>query len=196
MSDLADDALTESQAARRGRILDAALELAAAGGSDAVQMREVAARADVALGTLYRYFPSKENLLLSVMGVQVEALADRLARRPPEGTDPVERVVDVLGRANRALQRQPEVTVAMIRALVSGSADLAPVVSANRDGMRRIISDALGPSVGPDPDRDLAIDLLNDVWLAALVAWIAGSQPADSVMPKLESAARALLGRS
>ena len=194
MSDLTDDALTESQAARRGRILDAALDLAADGGFDSVQMREVAARADVALGTLYRYFPSKENLLLSVMGVQVEALADRLARRPPEGTDPVERVVDVLGRANRALQRQPDVTVAMIRALVSGSADLAPVVSANRDGMRRIISDALGPSTEPDPDRDLAIDLLNDVWLAALVAWIAGSHPADSVMPRLESAARALLG--
>ena len=192
MSDFTDDSLTESQAARRGRILDAALELSAEGGFDAVQMREVAARADVALGTLYRYFPSKENLLLSVMGVQVEGLADRLSRRPPEGTDPVERVVDVLGRANRALQRQPDVTVAMIRALVSGGADLAPVVSANRDGMRRIISDALGPDAGAD--RDLEIDLLNDVWLAALVAWIAGSQPAESVMPKLESAARALLG--
>lgn len=194
MSDLSDDTLTESQAARRGRILDAALELSADGGFDAVQMREVAARADVALGTLYRYFPSKENLLLSVMGVQVEALADRLARRPPEGTDPVERVVDVLGRANRALQRQPDVTVAMIRALVSGGADLAPVVSANRDGMRRIISDALGTDAAADADLDLAVDLLNDVWLAALVAWIAGSQPAESVMPKLESAARALLG--
>lgn len=194
MSDLSDDTLTESQAARRGRILDAALELSAGGGFDGVQMREVAARADVALGTLYRYFPSKENLLLSVMGVQVEALADRLARRPPEGTDPVERVVDVLDRANRALQRQPDVTVAMIRALVSGGADLAPVVSANRDGMRRIISDALGTDAATDADLDLAVDLLNDVWLAALVAWIAGSQPAESVMPKLESAARALLG--
>ena len=194
MSDLTDDTLTESQAARRGRILDAALELSAEGGFDAVQMREVAARADVALGTLYRYFPSKENLLLSVMGVQVAGLADRLALRPPEGTDPVERVVDVLGRANRALQRQPDVTVAMIRALVSGGADLAPVVSANRDGMRRIISDALGTDAAADADLDLAVDLLNDVWLAALVAWIAGSQPAESVMPKLEAAARALLG--
>ena len=194
MSDLTDDSLTESQAARRGRILDAALDLSAEGGFDAVQMREVAARADVALGTLYRYFPSKENLLLSVMGVQVEGLADRLSRRPPEGTDPVERVVDVLGRANRALQRQPDVTVAMIRALVSGGADLAPVVAANRDGMRRIISDALGPDVAAPDDRDLEIDLLNDVWLAALIAWIAGTQPAESVMPKLESAARALLG--
>ena len=34
------------------------------GGYDAVQMRTVAERADVALGTLYRYFPSKIHLLV------------------------------------------------------------------------------------------------------------------------------------
>ena len=43
-------------------------------------------------------------------------------------------------------------------------------------------------------ERVLAIDLLNDVWLAALVAWINGGLPAESVMTKLESAAQALLG--
>ncbi|MFM7067862.1 MAG: TetR family transcriptional regulator [Actinomycetes bacterium] len=196
---MSDDVLTTSQIARRDRITTAALELAAEGGFDAVQMREVAARADVALGTLYRYFPSKEYLLVSVMASQIDGLAERLALRPPEGTDPVERVVDVLGRATRALERQPNVNVAMIRALVSGNADLAPAVSANRDGMRRIITDALGEESTPDaaaldPDRDRAIDLLNDVWLAALVAWITGVQPPGTVLPKLESAARALLG--
>ena len=44
------------------------MELAAEGGYDAVQMREVAERADVALGTLYRYFPSKVHLLVAAMG--------------------------------------------------------------------------------------------------------------------------------
>ena len=52
-------AIPASQAARRERILDAAMDLAADGGWDSVQMREVAERAEVALGTLYRYFPSK-----------------------------------------------------------------------------------------------------------------------------------------
>jgi AcrR family transcriptional regulator len=109
------DSLTESQTARRERMLDAALELAFEGGWDAVQMREVSTRAGVALGTLYRYFPSKEQLLVSVMLDQVRALADRLAVRPPEGHDPVERVTDVLRRANRALQAQPEVTTTTSR---------------------------------------------------------------------------------
>ena len=190
--------LTESQQARRERMLSAAEELALAGGWDGVQMREVATRADVALGTLYRYFPSKEHLLVSVMLGEVEHLADRLAVRPPEGEDPVDRVIDVLRRANRNLQKQPQVTVAMIRALVAGNQDVAPVVAANRVVMRRIIADALGhdeDAAGDAGGRDvLAIDLLSDVWLAALVSWISGVESAATVIRKLEDATRGLLG--
>ena len=122
-------------------MLEVTAELALEGGWDAVQMREVAQRADVALGTLYRYFPSKEYLLVSVMIAEIEGLADRLAVKPPEGDDPVERVVDVLRRANRALQRQPQVTVAMIRALVSGNTEIAPAVA----DLRAEGIDAVGP---------------------------------------------------
>ena len=60
------DSLTEKQSARRRRVLDAAMALADEGGYEAVQMRDVAARADVALGTLYRYFSSKDQLLAAV----------------------------------------------------------------------------------------------------------------------------------
>src|SRR5579871_5732919 len=60
-------ALARSQAARRRRVLDATLRLAGEGGLDAVQMRDVAAAAGVALGTVYRYFSSKERLLLEAM---------------------------------------------------------------------------------------------------------------------------------
>jgi AcrR family transcriptional regulator len=192
----ANATLTESQQARRSRMLQATQELALEGGWDGVQMREVANRAGVALGTLYRYFPSKEHLLVSVMLDEVEQLADRLAIRPPEGDDPVERVIDVLRRANRALNRRPDVTVAMIRALVAGNPDVAPVVSGVRQVMRRIIADAPG-ATGPGDgagDDVLAIDLLSDVWLAALVSWISGVQEPDQVVAKLEDATRVLLG--
>ena len=192
----ANATLTESQQARRTRMLQATEELALQGGWDGVQMREVAMRAGVALGTLYRYFPSKEHLLVSVMLDEVQQLADRLAVRPPEGDDPVERVVDVLRRANRALNRQPDVTVAMIRALVAGNPDVAPVVAGVRKVMRRIISDALGASTADDAeDGDvLAIDLLSDVWQAALVSWISGVQEPAQVIAKLEDATEVLLG--
>src|SRR5579862_6709512 len=50
-------------AARRGAILAAAREAAAAGGMAAVQIAPVAIRANVAAGTVYRYFPSKADLI-------------------------------------------------------------------------------------------------------------------------------------
>ncbi len=174
-------------------MLAVALGLALEGGWDAVQMREVAARSDVALGTLYRYFPSKEFLLMSVMLQQVKILADGLAVRPPEGEDSVERVIDVLRRANRNLQSQPAVTTAMIRALVSGNTDVAPVVASVREEMRRIISDALVDEGPADETRILQIDLLSDVWLAALVSWISGADEARGVLPHLSNATQVLL---
>ena len=191
--------LTQSQQERRDRMLEATAELAQQGGWDAVQMREVAQRSDVALGTLYRYFPSKEFLLVSVMLSDIEGLADRLAVRPPEGEDPVERVIDVLRRANRALQREPQVTIAMIRALVSGNQDIAPAVLQTRLMMRRIISDALGAEAGDEDVAEgdglmMSIDLLSDVWMAALVGWSSGVEPPTAVVPKLETATRVLLG--
>ena len=97
--------LTANQTARRSRVLDAALQLASEGGYDAVQMREVAARADVALGTLYRYFSSKERLLVAAMDEQVTSMRQRLAERPPDGETPAERVIADLRRGTRWLQR-------------------------------------------------------------------------------------------
>src|SRR3954454_9530110 len=49
-------------AARRSTILAAARDAAAEGGMAAVQIAPVANRANVAAGTVYRYFPSKSDL--------------------------------------------------------------------------------------------------------------------------------------
>ncbi|GAA3841851.1 TetR/AcrR family transcriptional regulator [[Pseudomonas] carboxydohydrogena] len=49
--------------ARRAAILAAARETASEGGMAAVQIAPVAARANVAAGTVYRYFPSKAELI-------------------------------------------------------------------------------------------------------------------------------------
>ena len=71
-----------AQRDRHRRILDATLALASKGGYEAVQMRTVAERADVALGTLYRYFPSKIHLLVSALAREIERNQERLDRKP------------------------------------------------------------------------------------------------------------------
>src|SRR5271169_5014823 len=74
-----------AQRERRQRILDATLALASKGGYDAVQMRAVAERADVALGTLYRYFPSKIHLLVGALTEEMDQIQDKLDRKPIPG---------------------------------------------------------------------------------------------------------------
>ena len=81
----ADDLGSAAQRDRRKRILDATIALASEGGFDAVQMRAVADRADVALGTLYRYFPSKIHLLVSALGREFEKADAALSGRPLPG---------------------------------------------------------------------------------------------------------------
>ena len=87
-------ALTPKQEARRDRVLEAAVAAAVRGGYDAVQMRDVAAEAEVALGTLYRYFASKDQLLVAVMGQWTRQLQGQLARRPPQGDTAADRVIE------------------------------------------------------------------------------------------------------
>jgi AcrR family transcriptional regulator len=62
--------------ARHDAIVDAARELAAEAGMEAVQIVPVAARANIAAGTVYRYFPSKTDLVAALIaGVAAREVA-------------------------------------------------------------------------------------------------------------------------
>jgi AcrR family transcriptional regulator len=107
-SSSAANALARNQAARRRRVLDAALRLAEGGGFEAVQMRDVAAEADVALGTVYRYFVSKEHLFAAVLLEWSASLDDRVQRRPLVGETPATRLDDLMDRVLTAFERYPQ----------------------------------------------------------------------------------------
>jgi len=188
--------LTPGQRERRQRILDAAVALAAEGGYDAVQIREVSLRAEVALGTLYRYFPSKEHLLVSALADQVAALRARLHEKPPRGEDDAERVMDVIRRSTRALQRQPRVISAMLKSLISSGAGVGEAVGPIGAQMTDIVVSAMrhdDPETVPH-DRAVA-EVIQHVWLASLLWWVAGRAPAGLVEEKVGRAVGLLLSR-
>ena len=94
-------------AARREAIVEAARALAAEGGMAAVQIAPVAARAGIAAGTVYRYFPSKTELVAAVMvGVSERELAAvrAAADRAPGPLSALAAAVTTF--AARALQRR------------------------------------------------------------------------------------------
>src|ERR1700709_1711070 len=100
----ADELGSPAQRDRRKRILDATMALASKGGFDAVQMRAVAERGDVALGTLYRYVPSKIHLLVTALIREFGRAQEKLERAPIPGDTQAERVLWVLSRNTRSLQ--------------------------------------------------------------------------------------------
>ncbi|WBO62077.1 TetR/AcrR family transcriptional regulator [Streptomyces camelliae] len=71
-----DKGASQRRDARRNKetLLDAAAEVFVASGVEA-PVRDIAARAGVGLGTIYRHFPTRADLIIAVYRHQVESLA-------------------------------------------------------------------------------------------------------------------------
>ncbi len=187
---------SNAQRERRRRILDATIALASEGGFDAVQMREVADNADVALGTLYRYFPSKIHLLVTALGRQFER-AEVLSRsRPIPGDTPHERVMAILGTTTTALQRQPQLTEALTRAFMFADSSVADEIHDVGMRLTSMITHAIG---GTDETREpteedtAIVRVIGDVWLSGLMGWVTGRTTAAEVTKSVDVAVRLLL---
>lgn len=188
------ETLSASQRARRERILEATMELATEGGFHGVQMRDVAERADVALGTLYRYFPSKIHLLVGSLRQEIDRLRTGVERRPPQGDTAEERVLAVLYRATRALERNPRYTGAVMRALMSGEADTtqdAATVSSNMDEM--IVRAIRADEDSVIEDEWPIARVLQQVWSSSLMNWLSGRTAMKELRENLAVATRLLL---
>ena len=183
-----------AQQDRRRRILDATIALASEGGFDAVQMREVADRADVALGTLYRYFPSKIHLLVSALAGRFEAADQALRGRAVTGDDEAERVIGVLRRVTRGLQGDEKLTEALTRAFMF--ADSSVQTEIDRVGM--LLTTMLTRAMRPEADEVTAEDVqvarvIGDVWLSSLMTWVTGRSSAKETADHMEYAVRLIL---
>jgi TetR/AcrR family transcriptional regulator, cholesterol catabolism regulator len=185
-----------SQRARRERILDAAVELAGEGGFDAVQMREVAERADVALGTLYRYFPSKVHLLVSAMGRTFRALQDSVQVGDDPGSTPEERVYRVVAAVTRYLAKNRRLSGAMIRALMMADADAGKEVDAVSDLMVGFITTASQGSGSTPTERDaLVAHIIGKVWLTDVLTLLSRRMTVSAVLDDLEATIALVMSR-
>lgn len=196
--------LAANQLRRMRRIVDAAVELAEQGGFEAVRLRDVAERSDVALGTLYKYFRSKEDILLFALDEEVSRLEQAMAARPLTGATPQVRAVDFFRRTSRALIRRAPFARAMIRAL-TGTDDLAMKVAAFQLRIARLVAAALrgeapslstplDASTGGPRERAVALTLMH-VWFSALVGWSAGLHGERGVAEQVRVAVELVLER-
>jgi len=183
--------LSPRQAARRSRVLEAALQLASEGGYDAVQMRDVAATAQVALGTIYRYFRSKDELLAAALVEWASAIERQLSARPPRGDTLADRLVHVLRQASRSMERDPNLTAAFVTAIASPD----PAVRECQQDVAAVLAQLVsGPLASiPADERAGIVRVLSWVWFGALLGWVNGWPNAGTVGDELEAATRLLV---
>ncbi|MGW2308037.1 TetR family transcriptional regulator [Actinomadura luteofluorescens] len=182
---------SRSQHQRRKRIVQAAAALASRGGIEAMQMRTVSERAGVALGTLYRYFPSKMDLVVAVVSEELDLLEGSIERRPPLAGGAPDRAVEVLMRATRGLMREPELAEALIRSLL-----LSDVKTDFGDRMSELL---LRAASGPPEDipaedpRRLVARALSGIWTMEMIEMLRGNATAEEIQARLEITASRLL---
>jgi AcrR family transcriptional regulator len=147
---------TEARKAEvRASIVGAARRLIAHGGYAEAQVSAVAREAGVATGTVYRHFPSKEELFAEVFREASQREVDALAAaaEAPAG-DPEERIAAAVATfAGRAL-RAPRLAYALLAEPVD------PRIEAERLAFRRAYRDVLAESIaagveaGELPEQD------------------------------------------
>ncbi len=131
-----------------------------------MQMRDLSARSDVALGTIYRYYSSKDHVLAEALVEWVEDLEGQIARRPPAGATTADRMVDILRRATRAMEREPKLSEAVITALAAADPKVIECQRVVGTTMARIQDRAFSDDFEAE---DLAgiVRMLGCIWHAA-----------------------------
>ena len=184
---------------RARRIVASAVELAEKGGFEAVRLREVAAHADVALGTVYRRFRSKEDLLIAALDQQIADHQQHLLQRPPNGATRLDRVTSFFQGATRSLCRRPNLARAMIRAVATGDPELTQKMAAFHNRVNDLVTMSLrgasAPAEGaPTSSEEVAIARsLQMVWFASLVGWSGGVHGQSGIVEQTRAAAELML---
>ncbi len=180
------ESLNAAQRERRERIIGAGLSLLRNHEHNQIQMKDVAAEAGVALGTVYRYFQSKDHLFAEVLAHWVAQLQTSIERRPLKGETNAERLTDVLQRSMRAFQSWPQ--LARVVMALESSEDLftREIFARNMARNTQIYVDALQGL--PEPIARDVVAVAASVFDLQLRQWVLGAQSIADVYDRIARA--------
>ncbi len=154
-------------------------------------MSEVARDAGVALGTVYRYFPSKTWLFSIMFEFRIKCV---LANRTDgNGSGRIGVVEDALVELTRELLRTPRLSSAMVRSSLTGYASVTDEHSDRVEGSVVWVVQRLLGEDHPDPRTASGIRLLVYSWWGVLVSAINKRVSAEQAESDLRRAVRLLL---
>lgn len=185
------ESLNASQRERRERIVEAGLSLLRHQEHNQIQMKDVAAEAGVALGTVYRYFQSKDHLFAEVLAHWAAQLQTNIERRPLRGETNAERLTDVLQRSMRAFQSWPQLARVVMALESSEDPFTREIFARNMARNTQIYVEALNGL--PEPVAREVVSVAASVFDLQLRQWVVGAQSIADVYDRIARAVWVLL---
>lgn len=166
------------KAETRQRLLEAARQLIAEGGTDAVRITDVTDRADVGFGTFYSYFDTKESLIEAVVADAMERTATIIGGRALESADAAETAAISYRRYLAYAAEEPELAAVLVslpnadRLFEAGLAEQA----------RRTLERGIEQGRFDIEDLELALTSVSAAALAAMRASLDGRLAPDAAV--------------
>lgn len=198
------DDIRETMEKRAKRIVETAMRLAEKGGFAAVRLRDVASEAGVALGTVYKRFQSKEDILVASLELLYPEFRSTVAERAIQNDSKLERMVAFFSVITDWLCERQNFTRALFRAMTSSEPDLAGKIARFHGHIAMMIAAAL---LGPEKtegevETDFTqleegefemISALMQLWFAAMVGWSGGLCTKEDIIQQVRTAAELFL---
>lgn len=143
------DTLHPNQLARRNNIVKAALDLLTKNDYDDVKITAVATKSGVALGTVYRYFNSKERLFAEAYILWQQRRYEALKERKIRFTSEENYVRKMFTGSFRELWKNPNVTKVLY--IINSAND--PALSEMRKQIEKQMLQILTPAFGNNPSK-------------------------------------------
>jgi AcrR family transcriptional regulator len=155
-------------------VLAAATEIVSAEGAEAFQMKDLAQRAGVSLATLYRYFPSKDYVLLAVSLARYQEAARKVFAEVPRGDSVRARVTNHLLREFGAQRRNPRLTASLGQALTDTRRGYSPMIETIEHLRLQILSHVAAAGGALSDQQHKVLPVVSDIFSAAARLWLAG----------------------
>ncbi len=173
-----DDAARQARAKQRSRqLLEAAARLMEREGSQGVSMQALAAEAGVSVGLIYRYFGSKDDVLLAVILDVLDAFVRQVpAAVDAAGEDPAARLAAAFAAYCAVIDQHRHAAVLTYRESKSlgeeGRTRIKELEEETSEPLRRLVREGIEAGVFVEHDPDLvAYDLLLLAHAWALKHW-------------------------
>ncbi len=191
--------MSDHRERQRELIVRVASRLAEARGFDGVGLRDVAEEAGLAMGTLYKSFRNKDEMLGAVVAHGIAAMRGALGEAPLRGA-PADRVVAFFEKLTHVVARHPPIARALLGALSSSNPALvSPILRSDVETTRMIVAAIRGVGAGEvdvdgctEDELELAL-LLRHLWFASMVGWANELHSLEEVVRHVELGARRLL---